>query len=76
MLTIMSRHDTGPRGYRKAVCAFCWQSAASTPHDRTMGHYSASHVIVLLISILMWVGAAAAIVVAGRKMGLFGRRPK
>lgn len=41
-----------------------------------MGHYSASHVIVLLISILMWVGAAAAIVVAGRKMGLFGRRPK
>ena len=39
-----------------------------------MGQYSISHILVLLLSIAMWVGAAAVIVVALRRMGLFGRR--
>ena len=41
-----------------------------------MGEYSTSHALVLLISIAMWVGAAAVIFIAVRKIGLFGRRPK
>ena len=39
-----------------------------------MGQFSISHILVLLLSIAMWVGAAAVIVVALRRMGLFGRR--
>lgn len=41
-----------------------------------MGEFSISHVLVLLLSIAMWVGAAAVILIAVRKIGLFGRRPK
>ena len=39
-----------------------------------MSHISASHIVILLLSIAMWVGAAAVIVYAIRRMGLFGRR--
>ena len=41
-----------------------------------MGQFSLSHILVLLLVIGMWVGAAAVIVFAMRKMGLFGPRPK
>lgn len=41
-----------------------------------MGQYSLSHVAILLLSVVMWVGAAAVIIFAMRRMGLFGRRPK
>lgn len=41
-----------------------------------MGQISLSHVLVLLLSIAMWIGAAAVIIFAMRRMGLFGRRPK
>lgn len=41
-----------------------------------MGHYSTSHLVILLLSIAMWVGAAAVIIYAVRRMGLFGRRRK
>lgn len=41
-----------------------------------MAHYSISHVAILLISIVMWIAAAAVIITAAHKMKLFGRRPK
>lgn len=41
-----------------------------------MGQFSLTHILVLLLSIAMWIGAAAVIVFAMRRMGLFGRRPK
>lgn len=41
-----------------------------------MGQISLSHVLILLLSIAMWIGAAAVIIFAMRRMGLFGRRPK
>ena len=41
-----------------------------------MGHIGAGHLGIILISIAMWVGAGWVIVVALRKMGLFGRREK
>ena len=45
-------------------------------HNRRMGQLSASHLGIIVISIAMWVGAAWVIVIAVRKMGLFGRRGK
>lgn len=39
-----------------------------------MGQLSTGHLMVILLSIVMWVGAAWVIVIAARKMGLFGRR--
>jgi hypothetical protein len=41
-----------------------------------MGQLSANHLLIILVSIAMWVGAAWVIVIAARKMGLFGRRGK
>jgi hypothetical protein len=41
-----------------------------------MGQLSAGHLAIILISIAMWIGAAWVVVIAGRKMGLFGRKPK
>ena len=41
-----------------------------------MGQFSLSHVLILLLSIGMWVGAAAVIIFSVRRMGLFGPRPK
>ena len=41
-----------------------------------MGQLSAAHLGIIVLSIAMWVGAAWVIMVAVRKMGLFGRREK
>ena len=41
-----------------------------------MGQFSIGQIVLLLLSIAMWVGAAAVIVIAARKMELFKRRPK
>ena len=41
-----------------------------------MGHLTTGHLALILLSIVMWVGAAWVILVAARKMGLFGRREK
>ncbi|MBC7505352.1 MAG: hypothetical protein H7267_06475 [Sandarakinorhabdus sp.] len=35
-----------------------------------------AHIVILLISIVMWVGAAAVILHAVRRMNLFGRKSK
>ena len=37
---------------------------------------STSHIVILLISIVMWIGAGAVIGYALRRMKLFGRRRK
>lgn len=41
-----------------------------------MGQVSASHLALILLSIATWIGAAWVVIIAGRKMGLFGRKPK
>ena len=41
-----------------------------------MGQLSLTHLLIILVSIAMWVGAAWVIVVAARKMGLIGRNRK
>lgn len=41
-----------------------------------MGQLSVGQILVILLSIAMWIGAAWAIIIAARKMGLFGRKPK
>lgn len=41
-----------------------------------MGQLTASQLVVILLSVAMWVGAAWAVVIAGRKMGLFGRKDR
>lgn len=39
-----------------------------------MGQLSSAQLFIILISVAMWVGAAWAIVIAARKMGLIGRK--
>ncbi len=41
-----------------------------------MGQLSAGHLVIILLSLAMWIGAAWVVVIAARKMGLFGRKPK
>jgi hypothetical protein len=41
-----------------------------------MGQVSAGHIVLILISIASWIGAAWVVVVAARKMGLFNRKRK
>ena len=42
----------------------------------TMGQLSLVHVIIAALTILTWFGAVATIVIVGRRIGLFGNRPK
>jgi hypothetical protein len=44
--------------------------------QHAMGQLSAGHLVIILVSIAMWIGAAWVVVIAARKMGLFGRKPK
>jgi hypothetical protein len=41
-----------------------------------MGQLSLGQLIVILLSFAMWIGATWAVVIAARKMGLFGRKDK
>jgi hypothetical protein len=41
-----------------------------------MGQVSTGHLALILLSIATWIGAAWVVIIACRKMGIFGRKPK
>jgi hypothetical protein len=49
---------------------------SNTGTTTPMGQLSLGQLAIILLSVAMWVGAAWAIIIAVRKMGLFGRKPK